>query len=108
MLEAHESWIIPCFISIATENYEMGNWMLDRFLEKMGSIRHARLVGEIVLASVTDIPYRLQKFHEFIIAKVKALALVGSPTADSHAKLNSLTCFLDVFSSVIDFSAKDV
>lgn len=52
MLEAHESWIVPCFISISTENYEMGNWMLDKFLEKMGSIRHARLVGEIVLASI--------------------------------------------------------
>jgi len=59
--------IEPTFISIATHNNEMGDWMIGQFLAKKSIAKHAKLVGELLMCNADEIPRRLKVLQDHLL-----------------------------------------
>jgi len=61
------------FLAIAANNQEMGDWMIEDFLNLNRSSQHAKMVAEIISSAQqpmrTAFP-RLQRMHIFILHEI--------------------------------------
>ena len=52
--------IDPTFVSIATHNAEMGDWIIKRFISTEGLEKHASLCGKIIICDREKVVDRLK------------------------------------------------
>lgn len=60
LVDDKSSMIEPTFVSIATHNAEMGDWIIKRFMETAGFEKHAALCGKIIICDIEKAVDRLQ------------------------------------------------
>lgn len=99
LLIPNESWLGPVLLAIASHNQEMGDWIIQRFLDINKGKEHAKLVGEIVLSSPEFLYHRVKTVHNFVLAELKKILLLSK--TDSTKKYNSLVPFIETYITCI-------
>ena len=95
LLMPHESWLAPVFLAIASHNPEMGDWIINKFLDLSRSREHAKLVGDIILIDSEHLFTRLGHLHNFVLSEIRRLPLTGSKP-ESVNKFNALVPFIEI------------
>jgi hypothetical protein len=102
--------IEPTFIAISTYNTEMGDWIINEFLKGSSSgsrnLKHASLVGEIVMCNKHELPRRLLLLKDFVMTQ---LQLVTREERSQHAILvKKILPFVKVFIQTLRIAAPDL
>lgn len=67
LLEQKEYLIKPIFIALCSQNCEMAEWIIDRFLDINANQKQIRLIGEIVQKDQSKAVERVKKIINFIL-----------------------------------------
>lgn len=67
LVDEKSSMIEPTFVSIATHNSEMGDWIIKRFISTPGYEKHASLCGKIIICDQLKVVDRLQLLLQKIL-----------------------------------------
>lgn len=89
LLELKEYLIKPIFIALCSQNSEMADWIIDRFLSVDANQKQISLVGEIIKRDNTKSVDRIKKILKYIIDNVES---------DDIKTMDSLSDILEIFS----------
>mmetsp|Transcript_19576 Transcript_19576/g.30126 ORF Transcript_19576/g.30126 Transcript_19576/m.30126 type:complete len:149 (+) Transcript_19576:9953-10399(+) len=71
LVSIKSSLIEPTFIAIAKYNKEMGDWMINKFLESPDFERHAALTANLVMCERSEVSSRLQMLQDHLMTFLK-------------------------------------
>jgi hypothetical protein len=60
MVDDKSSMIEPTFVSIATHNAQMGDWIIQKLISTPGYEKHAFLCGKLIICDKGKVVHRLQ------------------------------------------------
>ena len=94
------------FIALASQNSNLGDWLIDKFLKPERNRKQARLVGELCLCNVNEAPFRLARLKNFILRQI---SLIGeSPRIEYSARISALSPYISTFIQSIELIAPEL
>lgn len=88
LLEQKEYLIKPIFIALCSQNSEMADWIIDRFLDIKANQKQISLIGEIIKRDTDKSDERIKKILKYILDQVES---------DDIKTMDSLSDILEIF-----------
>ncbi len=106
LVSIKKNLIEPTFIAISSYNNEMGDWIINQYLNNNNINKHAPLVGEIVMCNKEELPRRLMILQSHVM---KELANICGLERSTHGTLiKKLLPFIQIFIQTLRLSAPDL
>jgi hypothetical protein len=105
MVDDKQSMIEPTFISIATHNEEMGDWIIQKFITTPGYEKHASLCGKIIICDKTKVVHRLQLLREKIL---ELFDQIKNAASGQIALSQRIGPFLDIYIKIVHLVAPEL
>jgi len=90
LLDQKEYLIKPIFIALCSQNAEMADWIIDKFLDVKANQKQIRLIGEIIKRDKDKMVERLKKILEYIFSYIES---------EDTKSIESLSDIIEIFTS---------
>jgi hypothetical protein len=97
LLDQKEYLIKPIFIALCSQNAEMTDWIIEKFLDIKANQKQISLLGEIIKRDKNKCEARIKKILSYILTHVES---------DEIKTMEDLTDIIDIFSFFQGMNAK--
>ena len=105
LVDDKSSMIEPTFVSIATHNSEMGDWIIKRFISTPGFEKHASLCGKIIICDELKVVDRLQLLLQKIL---EILHSIMTATTGQSTLVQRVSPFIDIYIKTVHLVAPEL